>query len=115
MAHAAPAVTAAPMTYMAQTTTTTAPPATAVTYAAPSPYQTIQMAPTAAAVHAAPAQTTYAAPPTTYAAPSMAYGAPMPATTTSAFDMLDRNHDGVISRAEFAQAMQQQPMVVSGF
>mmetsp|Transcript_18106 Transcript_18106/g.63631 ORF Transcript_18106/g.63631 Transcript_18106/m.63631 type:complete len:790 (+) Transcript_18106:77-2446(+) len=44
------------------------------------------------------------APPTTYAAPPMAApGSYVPAAPQNAFDMMDRNHDGMISRAEFAQ------------
>merc|ERR1719432_616084 len=62
-----------------------------------------------------PAQSyiTQAAPTVTYgesyitqAAPTVTYGAPVPAPM-SAFDMMDRNHDGVITRSEFNQAVQQ--------
>merc|ERR1712054_519828 len=69
------ATAAAPMTYAASTT-----------YAAP------------AATYAASAPMTYAAAPTTYAS-AATYAAP----AMSAFNMLDRNHDGVITRAEFEQ------------
>jgi len=66
----------------------------ATTYAAP------------AMTYAAPAMQTYAAPVTTYAAPAMAmiepvaYAAP---AAVSMFDQIDRNHDGVITKAEFQQ------------
>jgi len=68
----------------------------------------------AAAYGAAP--TTYAAAPTTYAAAPTTYGTSMtymqqPGVVMqggggmSAFDMLDTNHDGSISRAEFGAMM----------
>merc|ERR1711957_546063 len=70
----------------------------AITYAAPS------------MTYAAPAMQTYAAPVITYAAPAMmmtepmAYAAPAAAYgSVSMFDQIDRNHDGVITRAEFQQ------------
>merc|ERR1711957_302214 len=47
--------------------------------------------------YAAPVYYAPTAPNPTYAAPAV-----------SAFDMLDRNHDGVITQAEFNQAMQMQ-------
>merc|ERR1719386_464234 len=51
------------------------------------------------------APVTMAAPqPMTVAAPQMMMGASQP--VPSAFDMMDRNHDGVISRQEFNQAFQ---------
>jgi hypothetical protein len=110
------ATTAIPMpVYTAQmpptTSVTTAPPvylqaapAPSVSYAAP------------AFTYAAPAASvSYAAPAVTYAAPtaSISYPAAAPAMTYNphavgpvmAFDMIDANHDGQISRQEMAAAL----------
>jgi hypothetical protein len=97
-----PSVTGAPatMTYGAPST---------MTYGAPA---TITAAPSTM-TYGAPATMTYGAPATmTYAAPTMTYGAPgatmyqsAAAEPVSAFDQIDTNHDGVISRAEFASMM----------
>jgi len=91
--YAAPVQTvqAAPVTYAAPTQTMQAAP---MTYAAPMQTMTMQAAPVtygAPVTYAAPMQTTYAAAP--------AYGG---SVSMGAFDAMDRNHDGVISRAEFA-------------
>merc|ERR1712032_1330386 len=78
-----------------QTITVQQPPPQQMTYAAPQPV-----------TYAEPQQVTYAAPQMTYAAPQpMTYAAPVMtvAQPVSAFDMIDRNHDGVVTRAEFAQ------------
>merc|ERR1712071_566380 len=58
-----------------------------VTYGAP-----------AAVQYAQPAQIQYAAPPM-----QMNYGSPQP-QPAAAFNAMDRNHDGVVTRQEFAQA-----------
>jgi len=94
-----------------QTITVQQPPPQQMTYAAPQQmveYAAPQM------TYAAPQMVEYAAPQMTYAAPqTMTYAAPQPMTyaapamtyaqPASAFDMIDRNHDGVVTRAEFAQ------------
>jgi len=73
-----------------------------MTYAAPVVTQ-------AAPVYAAPQPVTYAAPQTmSYAAPT--YGAPQMYAAPQGyaqptFNQLDRNHDGVLDRAEFNAAM----------
>jgi hypothetical protein len=60
-----------------------------------------------ATTYAAPA-TAYVAQATTYSAPAVTYGAPSTTYTTQpaygGFDAIDRNHDGVITQAEFLAA-----------
>mmetsp|Transcript_69813 Transcript_69813/g.211210 ORF Transcript_69813/g.211210 Transcript_69813/m.211210 type:complete len:119 (+) Transcript_69813:58-414(+) len=74
-------------------------------------------APTYTTTMGAPVTYSVAAPATAYAAPAMTYAAPAASVTTapgaammvqggtsgtgSLFDMIDRNHDGIISRTEF--------------
>merc|ERR1711957_1027705 len=59
---------------------------------------------------AAPVQ--YSAAPTMQyaAAPTMQYAAAPAYTQPSAFDAIDRNHDGIITQSELAGAMAPQPM-----
>merc|ERR1719265_3116484 len=96
--YAAPAVMSAPI----------------VTAPAIQTAQVVQTAPVIQAVQASPVVQTYAAAPaTTYAAPLATTYAAAPQTSgtlytsaprcaaASIFDLLDRNHDGVIDRAEF--------------
>merc|ERR1711957_141513 len=66
-----------------------------MTYAAP------QMAVAAPQMTYAAPQMAVAAPQMTYAAPQTTYGAP----AMSGFDAMDRNHDGMITQAEFNAAM----------
>merc|ERR1711874_48182 len=102
--------TGAAMTYAASPEMATAYAAAPTTYAAPA--TTIS----GGAATYGVASTTYAAAPTTYAAAPTTSGAPMtymqqPGVVmhggggVSAFDMLDTNHDGSISRAEFCAMM----------
>merc|ERR1712232_482124 len=85
-----------------------------VTYAAPAPVvqevlaapQMIQYTQPAPMTYAAPAVqevVQYAQPATTYAAP-VTYAAPATAAAPL-FQAIDANHDGVVSRQEFAQAL----------
>merc|ERR1719291_1611172 len=62
------------------------------------------MAPATYATQAAPMMT-YAAPAAPMTTAPMTYAAPTMAAPTG-FDAIDRNHDGVISRAEFQAATQ---------
>jgi len=105
----APALAPAPVE-----TALIAPPvytSAAPVYAAPQVRSmSMQMAPVAAPVQttAMPIQTYAAAPVQTYAAAPVAqYAAPLQYASTYAttFDALDSNHDGVISRQEFANMM----------
>eukprot|EP00419_Tripos_fusus_P029865 CAMPEP_0172713764 /NCGR_PEP_ID=MMETSP1074-20121228/63618_1 /TAXON_ID=2916 /ORGANISM="Ceratium fusus, Strain PA161109" /LENGTH=352 /DNA_ID=CAMNT_0013537969 /DNA_START=75 /DNA_END=1133 /DNA_ORIENTATION=+ len=85
-------------------------PQTTMTYGSPA-YSTFAAPVEQTISYAAPASTTYtAAPAMTYSTAPVAYAPPMQAAPMvqqggSLFDMLDRNHDGVISRAEFNQVM----------
>merc|ERR1711879_239311 len=126
--YAAPAATYAAPTY-APATTYAAPTVAPMTMPAGSvsmPATVGSVSATAAPIYAAPPAVTYAAPPMTYGAPVMpsagvqpathmpaGYGAPvagypaypsygMPAQA-GLFDMLDKNHDGTLSREEFAK------------
>merc|ERR1711874_49484 len=102
-------ITGAAMTYGAASGMATGYAAAPTTYAAPA-----SISSGVATYGAAP--TTYVAAPTTYAAAPTAYGASMtymqqPGVVMqggggmSAFDMLDTNHDGSISWAEFGAMM----------
>lgn len=95
-------VQAAPMTYAA-------PP---VTYSGPPTTNLVQMQQTAPAYYSGGGFVedikTYGAPPLTVprtAVMSNFETVSVPRTPVSAFDMLDRNHDGVIDRAEFNSMM----------
>jgi hypothetical protein len=103
-----PVPTPAPTTSIMMPTYTM-PVTTSVTTAPPVYYDG---PPVGSVAYAAPS-VTYAAPPVTYAAPSISYAAPGSVTyaapqyaQVSAFDMIDTNHDGTITREEFAYAMQ---------
>jgi len=78
-----------------------APPAPAPVMAPQMAFAAPQMTYAAPQMAVAAPQMTYAAPQTTYAAPQMTYGAP----AMSGFDAMDRNHDGMITQAEFNAAM----------
>mmetsp|Transcript_105393 Transcript_105393/g.327451 ORF Transcript_105393/g.327451 Transcript_105393/m.327451 type:complete len:100 (-) Transcript_105393:92-391(-) len=97
MTYAAPAMTMAPPTTV--TMEAAAMTAPAMTYAAaPAPAMTYAAAPQMTVGMAA------AAPAMTYAAPAMA-GAQVGSVMDTAFNALDRNHDGMITRSEFNAAM----------
>jgi len=98
--YAAPPVTTiqAPPVYVEAAPVTYAAPATTVQYAAPASVSYAAPVTT----YAAPAAVTYAAPQATVAS-SVQYGAPVVAG--NAFDMIDANHDGVISRGEMQAAL----------
>lgn len=93
---------------------TTAVPMPTYAYTAPPVY--VQAAPTTVQ-YAAPASVSYAAPVTTVAAPMTTYAAPqvtlassvqyagVAQTAQTAFDMIDSNHDGVISRQELTAGL----------
>ena len=86
-----------------------------VQYGAPQPQQMFQ-APPVVTYSQSPAS--YVPPPVQQMQPVVTYGQPQDVRGMEgmpAFDQLDANHDGVISRAEFEAMMaQQQPQVTYG-
>merc|ERR1712190_298029 len=95
----APAVSYAP----AASAVSYAPPAPAVSYVQPAP--AVSYAPPAAAAYAAaPAATMISAAPAVSYAPMGVTMMGPPAATGGLFALIDRNHDGSITRSELAAA-----------
>jgi len=99
-AVAAPVVYAAPQTYAAPVATYTTPMAQYAQYPGPAMASQVMMAPAVATQQYAGSYVQMAQPaPVVYAAGQSI------ATSADVFNMMDRNHDGVLTRSEFNQVV----------